>query len=106
MSQTEITEFDNGHMAVEDDGPSQSEVFESLSKGDKIQFECKGSHNTKGAHTVQADEHSGGLLAIEGPGGGSKMLVRNKHDPDNISVMSMKTINDDGNWISDLRVVG
>lgn len=81
---------------------TNAEVWESLSKGDLIQWDG----GTKNPHKVCGDEPSGNIRAIEGPGGASKMMIQSKKDADSISVMSMGNRSDSGSWIQNLRVVG
>lgn len=112
MTNTVQVDTENGRITVEDDGPSQGDVFASLSDGDLIQFDGRGS--TKNPHKVVGDGPSyingnpddGGILSVEGPGGASKLLTQNKHDPDRIAIMSMGNSRDSGTWIKNLRVVG
>lgn len=86
---------------------SQAEVWESLSEGDLIQWDG----GTKNPHKVVGDspdeiDGGGAILMVEGPGGASKLMTQNKHNPDSISVMSMGSMSDSGTWIQNLRVVG
>lgn len=84
---------------------SNADVYESLSQGDLIQFDGRAA--TKNPHVVKGDGPSEmGMLAVEGPGGASKMMVQNKHNPDSISIMSMGSRYDNGTWVKNLRVVG
>lgn len=83
---------------------SNADVYESLTEGDLIQFDGRAA--TENPHVVKGDGPTEmGMLAVEGPGGASKMMIQNKHDPDSISIMSMGNRNDHGTWIKNLRKV-
>ena len=88
---------------------SNADVFASLSDGDLIQFE--GPAATKSPHKVVGDgpdeiDGGGAILMAEGPGGASKLMTQNKHNPDNIYIMSMGNMSDNGSLMKNLRKVG
>ena len=83
---------------------TNADVWEEMSAGDLIQFD--GPAATQNPHKVAGDEPSGPIRAVEGPGGASKILTQNKHNPDHIYIMSMGNINDNGSLMKNIRIVG
>lgn len=88
---------------------SNADVYAELEDGDLIQYD--GSAATKNPHKVVGDgpdeiDGGGAILMVEGPGGASKLMTQNKHNPDHIYIMSMGNMNDSGTLMKNLRVVG
>jgi hypothetical protein len=86
------------------DEQTNGDVFETLEEGDRIQFESK-RHATKKPHVVKTGYDGSDFVAIEGPGGASKMLIQSANYRDYLSVMSMGG-SGKGEKVSNLRVVG
>lgn len=92
------------HVLYVMDDNSNANVWEEMSTGDLIQFD--GPAATEGPHKVVSDEPAGPIRAVEGPGGASKMMTQNKHNPNHIYIMSMGDRSDSGSLMKNIRIVG
>lgn len=90
---------------------SNADVWDGLETGDQVLWDGIEQPVTITAGVVDYQEEHGddaNIVMAEGPRGGEKMLVQNRHNPDHINVtgMTLSQMQGGGEWIENLRVVG
>lgn len=94
-------------MSENDSEMTQGEVWETLEAGDKVLWDSiKQPVTIKSGYKDYKEKHGEEphIIMAEGPQGGEKMMCRNKHNTDNISVGGM-TLSASQDWISGLKKV-